>query len=137
MADPRPPRSDLEGIADEIAKLKSDVKDLQTPTGTQQENAVAKLRESVADLAVTVERVSTLYDNLETYLDDYIATELPGIVDAKVNARVDAALTAADVTIGRSGGVVRMPSILTTDVSSTTGHVAVWAAGDGRVGNTA
>lgn len=136
MADPRPPRSDLEGIADEIAALKGAVKDLQTPTGTQQENAVAKLRESVADLAVTVERVSTLYDNLDTYLDDYIATELPGLVASAAASAVTAALTSADVTIGQAGGTVKIPAALTTDLTSTSGRFVAWIGGDNRIGHT-
>ncbi|TLF33224.1 ABC transporter C-terminal domain-containing protein [Microbacterium sp. 5K110] len=140
MADPSPPRTDLEGLADEIARLRAAVKELQSPTGTQQYNAVSALQAAVtviaeqqAQLTAQQEQLTILVSDLDQRITDFINENIDDIVAAQVAA----ALAGPDVTIGQTGGVVRMPSILTTNLSSASGRVVTWTAGDGRIGNTA
>jgi hypothetical protein len=139
MADPSPPRADLAGLADEIALLKTAVKDLRSPSGTQQYNAVPELQQAVADiqtqqaqLTAQQEQLEILVSDLDERITDFINANIGDIVDA----RVAAALAGSDITIGQAGGTVRIPAALTTDLTTTSGRYVVWIGGDNRLGHT-
>ncbi|MDQ1111138.1 putative transcriptional regulator [Microbacterium testaceum] len=139
MADPSPSREGLAQIADEINALWRAVGELKAPSGTQQANAVAQLEAAVADLqaqqaqiVAQQEQITILVSDLDERITDFINENIDDIVAAQVTA----ALASADITIGQSGGVVRLPSIITTDLTSASGRVVTWTAGDGRIGHT-
>jgi len=153
MAEPAPPRRGVENLADEIAALWRAVRELNTPTGTQQYNAITVLQAAVerlqtqqeqlatqqgqlaeqqAQLTAQQEQLTILVSDLDQRITDFINENIDAIVEAKVNEK----LTGADVTIGQAGGVVRIPSIPNTDLTSASGRVVTWTAGDGRVGHT-
>ena len=143
MADPSPPRSDMQQLVDEIASLRRAVDELRAPTGTQQYNAVSALQEAVAALQTQQAQITAqqevivdLVDGLDQRVTDFIDNNIEDIVAAQVAAAVDAALTGADVTIGRAGGTVRIPAALTTDLTSTSGRFVAWIGGDNRIGHT-
>jgi len=139
MADPSPDRAGDAGVVDRILALERAVRDLRSPSGTQQFNAVPALEAAIADLreqqAVIVaqqEQITVLVSDLDERITDFINENIDDIVAAQVTA----ALEAADITLGRSGGVVRIPSIITTDLTSASGRVVTWTAADGRIGHT-
>ncbi|WP_295851166.1 hypothetical protein [uncultured Microbacterium sp.] len=146
MADPSPPRSDLQQLVDEIASIRLAVDGLRAPTGTQQYNAVRALQAAVAalqeqqtllaqqqaQLTAQQEVIVDLVDGLDQRVTDFIENNIDDIVAQVVTDK----LGAADITIGRTGGTVRIPSIITTDLTSASGRVVTWTAGDGRIGHT-
>jgi len=139
MADPSPSRDGLAQIADQINALWRAVGELKAPSGTQQANAVAQLEAAVVDLqaqqaqiVAQQEQITVLVSDLDERITDFINENIDDIVAAQVTA----ALAAADITLGRSGGVVRIPSIITTDLTSASGRVVTWTAADGRIGHT-
>lgn len=90
--------SELSWLIDELASFDERLDTLEAPSGENLANAVAKLTDIVT--------------NLQTYLDDYIANDLPGIVTAEVAAQLAAAF-AGNVTIGGElhvGGRVFFPT---------------------------
>lgn len=139
MADPSPPRTDIDGLADEIARLRAAVKELQSPTGTQQYNAVPALQAAVAviaeqqaQLTAQQEQLTILVSDLDQRITDFIDENIDDIVAAQVAA----ALTGSDITIGQAGGTVKIPAALTTDLTSTAGRFVAWIGGDNRIGHT-
>ncbi|MEX8058748.1 hypothetical protein [Microbacterium sp. 16-032] len=146
MADPSPSRDGLAQIADQINALWREVRDLKAPSGTQQANAVARLEAAVVNLqqqqaqivatqlvqAAQQEQITILVSDLDERITDFINENIDDIVAAQVTA----ALAAADITIGRAGGTVRIPAALTTDLTSTSGRFVAWIGGDNRIGHT-
>lgn len=143
MADPSPPRSDLQQLVDEIASLRRAVDELRAPTGTQQYNAVSALQLAVAALQeqqtqITAQQevIVDLVDGLDQRVTDFIDNNIDDIVAAQVADAVNAALTGSEVTIGQAGGTVRIPAALTTDLTTTSGRFVAWIGGDNRLGHT-
>lgn len=139
MADPSPPRQDLGALVDRITALEGAVKDLQSPTGTQQYNAVPALQAAVAALeaqqatiVAQQEQITILVSDLDERITDFIDENIDGIVAAQVAA----ALAGSDITIGQAGGTVKIPAALTTDLTSTAGRFVAWIGGDSRIGHT-
>lgn len=147
MADPVPGRDGIAQLTDQINDLWAAVRDLKSPTGTQQYNAVPALEKAVAELkqqqaqltaqqaAITEQQatLTTLVEGIQQTLSDFIANDVAAIVNDAVNTK----LASNDITIGAAGGVVRIPSIFTTDVTATLRpRVAVWADDQGLIGHT-
>lgn len=146
MADPSPDRPGDAGVADRIAAIERAIRALNSPSGTQQFNAVPALEAAIVDLraqqttiteqqatlTAQQEVIVELVDGLDQRVTDFIENNIDDIVAQVVTEK----LGAADITIGRTGGTVRIPSIITTDLTSASGRVVTWTAGDGRVGHT-
>ncbi|ONI65621.1 hypothetical protein CSIV_04905 [Microbacterium sp. CSI-V] len=139
MADPSPPRGGLEQLADEIARLSRRLDALESPSGTQQYNAVPALQAAVAllqeqqtTIIAQQEQITILVSDLDERITDFIDENIDDIVAAQVAA----ALAGSDITIGQAGGTVKIPAALTTDLTSTSGRFVAWIGGDNRIGHT-
>lgn len=146
MADPSPDRAGDAGVADRIAAIERAIRALNSPSGTQQFNAVPALEAAIVDLraqqttiteqqatlTAQQEVIVELVDGLDQRVTDFIENNIDDIVAQVVTEK----LGAADITIGRAGGTVRIPSIITTDLTSASGRVVTWTAADGRIGHT-
>jgi hypothetical protein len=128
--------SELGWLVDLLDDIEDRLHTLEQPSGENLANSVAKLTDIVT--------------NLQTYLDDYIANELPAIVAAEVTEQINAKL-AGNVTIGgnltvngtglvsgtfRANGAVTFPNIpATTFVVEP--RAVVWVdTSNGRLGRT-
>ncbi|MDF2991464.1 MAG: hypothetical protein K0S37_1978 [Microbacterium sp.] len=141
MADPSPRADDvLQIIRDEFDRIRQQIRDAATPSGTQLFNAVPKLQEQIdaveetqGELAGVVEQLSGLVDNIEETLTSFIQNDVAAIVDAAITER----LAAPFITIGVAGGTVRIPALYTTDVTmSGRPRATVWTDDQGLVGRT-
>lgn len=128
--------SELGWLVDELDSISARLHTLEAPSGENLANSVQKLQDVVT--------------NLQTYLDDYIATELPGLVAAEVASQLAAAF-AGSITIGgnltvngnglvsgtfRANGAVTFPNIpaMTFVVEP---RAVVWVdTSNGRLGRT-
>ena len=143
MADPSPGRDGVEWIADQLKDLRAQVKDLQTPSGTQIYNTVSKLQALVEDIQAQLDAwVATRWTNaqIETRISQMIAAAFAGNVTITGSLTVNGAVAAASLSAGGSltvGGAVTMPDVYATNIVPLGGsRKAVWVRDGGRVGNT-
>jgi hypothetical protein len=151
MADPSPGREGAAVFADEIRRIWAAIRDISSPSGTQQFNAVPKLQEAIAALqqqqsiladqqialAGQQAQLTALVANIDATLTDFIQNDVDEIVNASVASAINAALSASDITIGQPGGTVHIPALYSTDITATgRPRIVVWVDADGLVGHT-
>jgi uncharacterized phage infection (PIP) family protein YhgE len=134
--------SELGGLVDTLNDIATRVRTLEAPDAQQLGLVVKRLQETVEKVAqqqVELEeaqaQLSTVVENIDETLSNFIATGVQPIVDqAVVNA------LAGNVSIGGSltvAGIVKVPGARGTFVGGTTpDRVAAWIAGDGTLGHT-
>lgn len=138
--------SDLGWLVDELDGIRGALRTLQAPDGQQLGQTIARLNAAVAELeeqqvelAAQQATLTTLVNNIDQTLADFIANDVQAIVAAEVQAALNARL-AGNVSIGGGltvAGTVVLPGARGTNVGGTTpNRVAAWIAGDGTLGYT-
>jgi len=125
--DPTPNRGGPEAeILAQLDAVKRRLDDLESATGTQRYQSVAKLRELVEEFQQT--------------LTDFIQNDVNTIVDQRIAIAL-ASYFSGNISIGGSlvvNGAVQFPGARATPLGSAPNRVAAWLAGpgDARLGHT-
>lgn len=119
--------SEIGPLLDTLAELQARVSTLEAPSGEALSSTVAKLQALVADI--------------QDQLDAWTASRWTNSqIDARI-ATLIASYMSGNVSIGGDlnvVGVVTMPGVRNTDLSSASNRVTMWQAGPGddRLGHT-